>query len=162
MLLSSEAAQTSPDSPTVDEVDRRILTLLLEDARRSYADLGKRVGLTAPSVHARVKKLEDRGVIRGYSALLDPAKLGFGITAIVALRQAPGPYWEKLERAFAEMPEIEACHSVTGDDSYLLQVRVTDPRALEDLLRVINCLEGVGGTRTVLVLNTPFERRRVY
>lgn len=145
----------------IDETDRRILELLNDDAHASFTELGARVGLKAPSVHARVKRLEAQGVIRGYRAVIDPAPLGFGLGAFVAVTQASGYHWEELERAFAEMPEVEECHSVTGDDSYLLKVRVGDPAELEALLRRINMVEGVARTRTVLILSTTFDRRRV-
>lgn len=145
----------------VDDIDRKLLTLLSEDARRSFAVLGLEVGLSAPSVHARVKKLEREGVIRRYTIETDSYRLGYHIAAVVAVQQQPGFHWERLERRFLEMPEIESCHSVTGDDTYVLGVRVRDPGALEDLLRNINCLEGVASTRTLLILSTTFERRRI-
>ncbi len=145
----------------IDETDRRILAALDANARASYAELGQAVGLSAPSVHARVKRLERAGVIRGYRAVVDPAPLGFPLGAFVAVTQASGYHWEDLERAFAAMPEVEECHSVTGEDSYLLKVRVADPAELEALLRRINMVEGVARTRTVVVLSTPFDRQRV-
>ena len=145
----------------IDDVDQDILEALHGNARASYAELGERVGLSAPSVHARVKKLERLGVIRGYRATADPASLGFGLGAFVAVQQTSGYHWEELERAFAAMPEVEECHSVTGDDSYLLKVRVGDPSELEALLRRINMVEGVARTRTVLILSTTFDRSRI-
>jgi Lrp/AsnC family leucine-responsive transcriptional regulator len=145
----------------LDDVDRRLLQLLAQDARRSYADLGQDVGLTAPSVHARVKKLERRGAIRQYTIVTDPESLGYEIGALVAVQQQPGFHWERLEAAFRGMPEVEACYSVTGDDTYVLMVKVANASALEELLRSINCLEGVAGTRTMLILSTTFERTRI-
>jgi Lrp/AsnC family leucine-responsive transcriptional regulator len=138
-----------------------LLALLGEDARRSYADLAQSVGLSPPSVYARVKKLEERGVIRGYTIVTDPARLGHALGAWVAVRQLPGYQWEHLETAFRAMPQVEACYSVTGDETYILLVRVADPRSLEDLLRAINSVEGVSSTRTLLILSTTFERRRI-
>lgn len=145
----------------LDAVDRRILAALQANARASFAEIGQAVGLSAPSVHARVRKLERRGVIRGYTAVVDPAALGFGITAFVAITQASGYHWEDIERAVEALPAVEECHSVTGDDSYLLKVRVADTAALEALLRQINATDGVARTRTLVVLSTPFERRRI-
>jgi len=155
----SAASQTTPVA--LDTIDRRLLALLSEDGRRSYADLAQAVGLSAPSVYARVKKLEDRGVIRQYTIATSPDQLGYGIAALVAVRQLPGFHWERLEAAFRDLPAVEACYSVTGDDSYVLHVRVTDARSLEDLLREIGCVEGVSSTRTMLILSTTFERKRV-
>lgn len=152
---------TRAGPPALDGIDRRLLLLLAEDGRRSYADLGQVVGLSAPSVYARVKKLEERGVIQGYTIVTSPEQLGYGIAALVAVRQQPGFHWEHLETAFHELPAVEACYSVTGDDSYVLLVRVTDARSLEDLLREIGCVEGVASTRTMLILSTTFERRRL-
>ncbi len=148
-------------SGLIDETDRKILAALHANARASYAELGQAVGLSAPSVHARVKRLERLGVIRGYRVVVDPASLGFPLGGFVAVTQASGYHWEDLERAFAAMPEVEECHSVTGEDSYLLKVRVADPAELEALLRRINMVEGVARTRTVVILSTPFDRRRV-
>jgi Lrp/AsnC family leucine-responsive transcriptional regulator len=155
-------AVPSPGTPSVlDEIDRRLLTLLAEDGRRSYADLAHEVGLSAPSVYARVKKLEERGVIKQFTIMTSPEQLGYGIAALVAVRQQPGFHWERLEAAFRDLPAVEACYSVTGDDSYVLLVRVSDARSLEDLLREIGCVDGVASTRTMLILSTTFERKRI-
>ena len=153
------AASSAPVA--LDTIDRRLLALLSEDGRRSYADLAQAVGLSAPSVYARVKKLEDRGVIRQYTIATSPEQLGYGIAALVAVRQLPGFHWERLEAAFHDLAAVEACYSVTGDDSYVLLVRVADARSLEDLLREIGCVEGVSSTRTMLILSTTFERKRI-
>jgi Lrp/AsnC family transcriptional regulator, leucine-responsive regulatory protein len=148
-------------SGELDPIDHRLLVLLADDARRSYADLAQSVGLSPPSVFARVKKLEERGVIRGYTIVTDPHQLGHQLGAWVAVKQLPGFHWEHLEAAFRGLPQVEACYSVTGDETYILLVRVADPRSLEDLLREINSLDGVSGTRTSLILSTTFERRRI-
>ena len=145
----------------LDETDRRLLEELYHDARASYAELGKAVRLSAPSVHARVKKLEQQGVIAGYRAVVDQELLGLGLCAFVAVAQAAGYHWEDIERSFAALSEVEECYSVTGDDSYLLKARVTSTAELEGLLRRINMTEGVARTRTVLVLSTTFDRRRL-
>jgi Lrp/AsnC family leucine-responsive transcriptional regulator len=145
----------------LDAIDHQLLVLLAEDARRSYADLAQSVGLSPPSVYARVKKLEDRGVIRSYTIVTDPALLGHQLGAWVAVKQLPGYHWEHLETAFQAFPQVEACYSVTGDETYVLLVRVADPKSLEDLLREINSIEGVSSTRTLLILSTTFERHRI-
>ncbi len=155
------AASSAGATSVLDEIDRRLLTLLAEDGRRSYADLAHEVGLSAPSVYARVKKLEERGVIKQFTIMTSPEQLGYGIAALVAVRQLPGFHWERLEAAFRDLPAVEACYSVTGDDSYVLNVRVSDARSLEDLLREIGCVDGVASTRTMLILSTTFERKRI-
>ena len=147
--------------PDLDDTDRRLLEELYRDARASYAELGKAVRLSAPSVHARVKKLEQLGVIAGYRAVIDQDMLGLGLCAFVAVAQATGYHWEDIERSFTDLPEVEECYSVTGDDSYLLKARVASTAELEGLLRRINMTEGVARTRTVLVLSTTFDRRRL-
>jgi Lrp/AsnC family leucine-responsive transcriptional regulator len=166
MTASAEGDERPPAPPSaraglLDDVDRRLLAMLANDGRRSYADLAHEVGLSAPSVYARVKKLEDRGVIKQYTIATSPEQLGYGIAALVAVRQQPGFHWERLEAAFREMSPVEACYSVTGDDSYVLLVRVADATSLEDLLREIGCVDGVASTRTMLILSTTFERRRI-
>ena len=154
-------AAASPTAPVaLDAIDRRLLALLSEDGHRSYAELAQVIGLSAPSVYARVKKLEDRGVIKQYTIATSPEQLGYGIAALVAVRQLPGFHWERLEAAFHALAAVEACYSVTGDESYVLLVRVADARSLEDLLREIGCVEGVSSTRTMLILSTTFERKR--
>jgi Lrp/AsnC family leucine-responsive transcriptional regulator len=132
-----------------------------DGARVPYADLAQDVGLSAPSVYARIKKLEERGVITGYTIATNPEQLGYGIAALVAVSQLPGFHWERLEAAFYALSAVEACFSVTGDDSYVLHVRVRDARSLEDLLREIGGVEGVSSTRTMLILSTTFERKRI-
>lgn len=161
--LATSASVPGPTSTpaTLDGIDRRLLALLSEDGRRSYADLAQAVGLSAPSVYARVKKLEDRGVITQYTIATNPEQLGYGIAALVAVSQLPGFHWERLEAAFRDLAAVEACYSVTGDDSYVLLVRVADARSLEDLLREIGGVDGVSSTRTMLILSTTFERKRI-
>jgi Lrp/AsnC family leucine-responsive transcriptional regulator len=145
----------------VDDLDRAILRLLAEDARRSYADIGAKVGLSAPSVHSRVRKLEERGIVKGYTAVIDPAVLGFGMSALVAVKQAAGFHWDEIEQTFGDMPEAEECHSVAAASTYLVRVRVSSPAALEDLLRTIASIPAVASTETMLILSTPISRQRI-
>lgn len=147
-------------SNNLDEIDRRILAELQADARATYQDLGKVVGLTGPSVFERVKKLEARGIIHGYRALVDAEAVGFGITAFVHVSQ----YGEAddcgtLAPLLAEIPEIEECHHIAGDDLYLLKVRTPSTAALSNLLTRIRQLGPGIRTRTTVVLETAFERR---
>ena len=151
----------NPQAAEIDGVDRRLLELLAEDVRRPYAELGRKVGLSAPSVHARVRKLERRGIIRKYTIETDADRLGHRVAAIVSVLQQPGYQWERLESAFRRMPAVEAAYSVTGEETYVLLVRVGTSADLEELLRKINSLKGVARTRTSLILSTTFERRRI-
>lgn len=141
----------------MDRVDRSILTLLEGDARLTYSDIGKRVGLAASSVHDRVRKLEKKGVIRGYRAEIDFDKVGLPITAFVSLALRPASP-EDIPARIAEFDLVESCYSVAGDNSYTLVVRAPSTKDLEELLDALRAkLEVV--TRSTIVLSTPFERR---
>ncbi len=100
--------------------DARILDVLQRDGRRPYAELGADVGMSGPSAHERVKKLEGRGVITGYAAIVDPRAIGYDILAFSWITQAPGTVANDLSEAFAAIPEIEECHHVTGEADYLI------------------------------------------
>src|SRR5512132_2098840 len=106
--------------------DARLLDILQRDARRPYAELGADVGMAGPSAHERVKKLEARGVIRGYSANLDPRAVGLGVLAFTWVTQAPGTITIDLMPRFADIPEIEECHHVAGEADYILKLRARD------------------------------------
>jgi Lrp/AsnC family transcriptional regulator, leucine-responsive regulatory protein len=141
----------------MDERDLQIASLLERDARLSYADIGSRVGLAASSVHDRVRKLERTGVIKGYRAELDLDAVGLPITAIVSLALRPASP-ANVPALIAELPLVESCYSVAGDNSYALVVRAPSTRALEELVDTLRAkLEVV--TRSTIVLSTPFERR---
>jgi Lrp/AsnC family leucine-responsive transcriptional regulator len=144
----------------LEELDARIAAVLAADGRCSYTDLAEKVGLSVSAVHQRVRRLEKRGVIRGYTAQIDSEQIGLPLTAFVSLTPidpaAPDDYPQRL----AAMPEIEACHSVAGVESYIVKVRVQSPAALETLLGQIRGTAGMT-TRTTVVLSTPFEGRPV-
>lgn len=139
--------------------DARILDILQRDARRPYAELGADVGMSGPSAHERVKKLEARGVIRGYAAVVDPAAVGLGILAFSWITQAPGTAATDLTDEFAAIPEIEECHHIAGEADYLLKVRARDTRDLERVLRLIQATRNVFTTETDVVFSSGFERR---
>ncbi|SOD64113.1 transcriptional regulator, AsnC family [Streptomyces zhaozhouensis] len=141
-----------------EDLDRRIVELLVRDGRMSYTDLGRATGLSTSAVHQRVRRLEQRGVIRGYTALVDPETLGLGTTAFISVKPFDPSAPDDTADRLAEVPEIEACHSVAGDESYILKVRVGAPAELEHLLARIRSLAGVS-TRTTVVLSTPYEAR---
>ncbi|MEU5692167.1 Lrp/AsnC family transcriptional regulator [Actinosynnema sp. NPDC020468] len=143
---------------TLEPIDRAILRELAADGRCSFTDLAERVGLSVSAVHQRVRRLEQRGVLRGYAARLDGDEIGLPLTAFISLTPidpaAPDDYPKRLEH----LPQIEACYSVAGDASYVLRVRVASPTALEELLRQIREVANVS-TRTTVVLSTPYEDR---
>ena len=142
----------------MDDLDRRIVELLSRDGRMSFTDLGKATGLSTSAVHQRVRRLEQRGVITGYAAVVDSDAVGLPLTAFVSIKPidpaAPDDAPERLEGIAA----IEACHSVAGDESYILKVRVAGPADLEVLLAEIRAVANVS-TRTTVVLSTPYESR---
>jgi len=112
----------------VEELDRHIVELLVADGRMSYTDLGKATGLSTSAVHQRVRRLEQRGVIRGYAAIVDPEAVGLSLTAFISVKPFDPSAPDDIAERLAEVPEIEACHSVAGDENYLLKVRVATPR----------------------------------
>lgn len=141
-----------------DDLDRQLLTLLVADGRRSYTDLAKDTGLSTSAVHQRVRRLEQRGAVTGYAARIDPLSVGLPLTAFVSVTPIDPAAPDDAPERLAHLPAIEACHSVAGDESYILKVRVSDPGELETLLQEIRAAAGVR-TRTTVVLSTPWENR---
>jgi len=148
-----------PERPILDRIDARLVELLQADGRRPYAELGAEVGISGPSAHERVKKLEARGVIRGYAAIVDPTALGYGVLAYTWLTQAPGTKADDLTTEFARIPEVEACHHISGEADYLLKVRAHDTRDLERILHRLQTTPHVFTTETDVVFSSAFERR---
>jgi len=142
----------------VERLDRQLVDLLAADGRMSFTDLGRATGLSTSAVHQRVRRLEDRGVISGYHAVVDAEAIGLPLTALIAVSPLDPAAPDDVPERLTHIPEIEACHSVAGDDSYLLKVRVARPTALEDLLVRIRAAANVR-TRTTVVLSTPWEGR---
>jgi len=142
----------------MEDLDREILRLLLADGRMSYTDLGKATGLSTSAVHQRVRRLEQRGVIRGYTAQIDFEAVGLSLTAFVSVTPLDPAAPDDVAERLSSLPEIEACHSVAGSENYILKVRVATPSALEGLLARIRASASVS-TRTTVVLSTPYEAR---
>jgi Lrp/AsnC family leucine-responsive transcriptional regulator len=143
----------------IDDIDRQIVLLLQEDARLSNAALAEKVGLTVSTVHERVKKLEKKGVIRGYVALVDAEALGKPIMAFIRLTvgTTPGDYLESKNRV-VEVCQREAdvleCHGVAGEDCYIIKVRAATPQDLERLIERIRCSAQVSRSVTSIALST--------
>jgi Lrp/AsnC family leucine-responsive transcriptional regulator len=146
-------------SERISTNDARILDVLQRDGRRPYADLGAEVGMSGPSAHERVKKLEARQVITGYAAIVDPRAVGYDILAFSWITQAPGTVANDLTEAFAAIPEIEECHHISGEADYLIKVRARDTRDLERVLRRVQSTKDVFQTETDVVFSSGFERR---
>ena len=139
----------------IDDIDRKMLKELQVDARVSYAELGRRVGLTTPAVIERVRKLEDAGVITGYRADIDTAKVGLGIMAFVRMSITGVDYSHIIEVA-EQSNEVLECHRGTGGDSFIMKVAVA---SVEHLQEVIDRLVPYGITTTTIVLSSPVKRR---
>jgi Lrp/AsnC family leucine-responsive transcriptional regulator len=142
----------------MEETDAEILRLLSRDGRMSFTDLAKQTGLSVSAVHSRVRRLEQRGVIRGYRADVDPEALDLALTAFVSVKPIDPSAPDDAPERLAGITAIEACHSVAGDESYILKVRVPTPTALEQVLQEIRAAANVS-TRTTVVLSTPYEGR---
>ena len=142
----------------MEETDRAIVAALTMDGRLSFTDLAEKVGLSVSAAHQRVRRLEQRGVLKGYTARVDYPALDLSLTAFVAIRPLNPSQADDAPDRLASLPEIEACYSVAGDDHYLLLVRVHGPLDLERLLQEIRLAANVT-TRTTVVLSTPYEGR---
>ena len=139
----------------LDETNLRLLGELQTDGRIGFAELGRRVGMSAPAVAERVSRLERAGVITGYRAELDPAALGYPVSAIVRIRPSPGQL-QRVRDVAAESPEVAECHRITGDDCYLMRLHL---RSIDDLEEILDRFTPHGQTTTSIVHSTPVPRR---
>jgi len=142
----------------VEDTDRKIVSLLARNGRMSFTELARQAGLSVSAVHQRVRRLEQDGVIKGYAAMFNPEDVGLPMTAFVSIKPFDASAPDDLPQRLEHLTAIEACHSVAGDENYILKVRVPSPAALEELLYQIRTLGGVS-TRTTVVLSTPYENR---
>jgi Lrp/AsnC family leucine-responsive transcriptional regulator len=142
----------------LDGLDLQLLDALQRNARSTYAELGSIVGLKPPAAHDRVKRLESRGYLRGYSAQLDSKRLGLELTAFISCYTAPDANYEAFTEALAAMPEILEIHSVAGEESFVCKVMTRSTQHLDDLLSRLKAVSGMARTKTTIVLATPFER----
>jgi Lrp/AsnC family leucine-responsive transcriptional regulator len=149
------------DRTSLDRIDARLLELLQEDGRRPYAELGAAVGISGPAAHERVKKLEARGFITGYSAQVSAERVGMGVLAYAWVTQAPGTVATDLMGDFGGISEIEECHHIAGEADYLLKIRARNTRDLERIVRLVQGTRHVFSTETDVVFSTAFERRPI-
>jgi Lrp/AsnC family leucine-responsive transcriptional regulator len=140
-----------------DTANVALLRELQEDARLSLAELGRRVGLSAPAVADRLERLEEAGVIRGYRAEVDPRALGYALAVVLRIRPAPREL-KKVAELAQRTPEIVECHRITGDDCYLMKAHVRDVDHMEEL---IDRFAIYGQTTTSIVQSSPVARRSV-
>ena len=141
----------------LDSIDAAILRELCADARIPRAELSRRVGLSAPSVADRVRRLEDVGIITGYGARIDPARLGYGLTILIRARPLPGEMKSMVE-AIQETPQIVACDRVSGEDCFVARAHVRDVAEME---AVIDRIVPFGATNSSIVQSSPVEERLV-
>jgi Lrp/AsnC family leucine-responsive transcriptional regulator len=141
----------------IDEIDKKILGEIQADARMSFAELGRRVGLTTPAVIERVRKLEDAGIIIGYRAEIDTSKVGLPITAFIRMSISGVDYSHIIEVA-QQSKEVLECHRGTGGDSFIMKVAIS---SVEHLQEMIDRLTPYGITTTTIVLSSPVKRRTI-
>lgn len=142
----------------MDEVDSRLLVELQQHGRASWAELGALLGLSAPAIAERARKLEERGVLRGYHALVEPAAVERGLLAFIAVSLALPEHRDGFLRRVAELHSVQECHHVAGEDDYLLKARCRDTLELEQLVsEELKGLPGVARTRTTIALSTAKE-----
>lgn len=148
----------------LDRIDHHILTLLRQDGRMSHAAIAKRVGLSGPAVHERVRKLEQCGIIAGYTAVIDPDKIGLPHVAFCQVTLSEGSEFAMDEPIVARICEehgVLEFHRIAGQDCYLVKIRTSTNKELEQLLRRIRSIPGVARTRTTMVLSTEHEQPSV-
>ncbi|WP_144874369.1 Lrp/AsnC family transcriptional regulator [Microbacterium sp. 1.5R] len=143
-----------------DSVDRAILAEISRDGRATLAQLSETVGLSVSAVQSRLRRLEGRGVITGYRAVLDPEQVGAPLSAFIEITPLDPAQPDDAPELLEHLTAIEACHSIAGDASYMLFVRVATPRHLEELVRDIRLAANVN-TRTTVVLQTYYEHRPI-
>jgi Lrp/AsnC family transcriptional regulator, leucine-responsive regulatory protein len=156
---TSNSRRSAQNWRPIDETDRRLLGELVGNGRSTLASLAELVGLSSASVHERLRKLEQSGVIRGYAALIDPQQVGAGTTAFVAFNlEAPTANRKSVEGRLAQDPSVIEIHEVAGDDCYLLKVRTESTESLAAVLNRLRQLAPGSSTRTTIVLRTILER----
>ena len=146
----------------IDEMDRRILSLLQQDARLPNAEIARRVGMAPSATLERLRKLEERGVIRGYEVRLDPRKLGLGVTAFCFIRSRDKVGEVETSERLKQHPNVLEVHHIAGEDCYLVKMRTTDTEELGRLLRNdFATISSISSTRTTIVLDTLKESTRI-
>ena len=141
-----------------DPVNRKLLSLLREDGRATYAEIGKRAHLSAPAAYERIRRLESAGVIQKHTVTIDPAAVGLPFCAFIRIGTAGDHGCDMIAANLAKNPEIEECHSIAGEDTVLVKARTRSPVELEYLIKRIRSIPGIVTTVTTVVLLTHFER----
>lgn len=147
-----------PKHELLSASDSKLLRLFMKRGRATWAELAGALKLSAPAVAERARKLEEKGIIKGYAAIVDPAAVGYGLTAFVAVTLDRPQHRSKFISTLTKMDEVAECHHIAGDFDYLLKVRCRDTADLDDLLsNRLKSLPGIVRTRTTIVLGTAKE-----
>ena len=158
--MPTESSETrvltyTPTNGALDQINARILAELSADPRLTMSELGRRVGLSAPAVTERVRRLEEAGVIRGYRLEIDPAALGLPLAAYVRIRPDPGQL-PKVADLARQLPEVVECHRITGEDCFILKVHFP---AMDQLDRILDRFLAYGNTTTSIIQSSPVPLR---
>ncbi len=142
----------------MDSIDREILITLMSQGRTTWSELAHQLSLSSPAIAERVRKMEEAGIIKGFSVQLEPSKVGCALTALIAVTLSHPEGRESFLNLVSDMTQIQECHHVTGDDDYQLKVRCQGTKELEEqVINRIKSLKGVSRTRTNIVLSSPKE-----
>ena len=144
----------------MDEVDRKIIRLLQQDARKSFNKIADSIGIAVGTAYNRVKNLEDKGILKGYTILLDSAKLGYGLTALILI-EAEGRYLPEVEKELAKLDEVICIYDITGDYDIAVVARFKDRSTLNSFIKSTLKMSHVSRTVTNVVLNVVKEDFRV-
>lgn len=153
--------KSGDDAAELDAIDLQIVSILQEHGRIAHVKLGEQVGLSAPSVIERVKKLEDNGIITGYHAALDAKRLGKDVTAFIGVSIGHPRTVGLFEQTVELLDDVLECHHITGEHTVLLKIKTRNTSTLEELIRAIRLIEGVARTETMVVLSTHTERAQI-
>jgi Lrp/AsnC family leucine-responsive transcriptional regulator len=146
----------------MDALDYKILKLLMENGRATWAEMATALGMSGPAIAERVRRLEEQGVVQGYAALIHPESVGYEMKAFISVSIDQLEHRQLFLQRIAELPEVQECHHVAGDDDYLLKVRCRGTKDLDRIIsRELRTLPGVFKTRTTIVLNTFKETQEV-
>jgi DNA-binding Lrp family transcriptional regulator len=157
---AARAEAKPPDRVALDDLDQRILRSLNKNARKSFRDIARELGISLSTVSHRVRRLEETGVIKGYLPALDPQRMGYDLVVIVGVRIAHGKLMD-VQQKIAKDARVFGVYDVTGDWDSMILARFHDRNELNDFIKDVLSLEHVERTATQLVLNTVKEERRV-
>ena len=160
MPINVSVFVTGSNVDDLDEIDRKILTILQADGRAALSEIARRLDMGTATIHERVDSLEEEGYIREYRAILDPELLGVTEVAFIAVHTEPGRFSEVAER-LAEDPALQEIHEVTGEADLLVKIRVRDCAELTDALADLGSYEGVEATETKVALRSVKEEQKL-